>query len=145
MGERRHTEGRDSRRQRRQAPLRIPKRQSQQATKKASPRRTSERHPLSFHVKHLPLMLTNSDNRHLRRCTCFSRIFFRRLFNLINHNQRSSHISARKLELDLIRYFSAKKIDCFLCRFNFRLRFFCLIRNDFTVFFYIRKTQLRKR
>ena len=37
MGERKHTEGRDSRRQRRQAPLRIPKRQSQQATKKASP------------------------------------------------------------------------------------------------------------
>ena len=89
-------------------------------------------------MKHLPLMLTNSDNRHLRRCTCFSRIFFRRLFNLINHNQRSSHISARKLELDLIRYFSTKKNDRFLCRFNFRLRFFCLIRNEFTVFFYIR-------
>ena len=69
-------------------------------------------------------MLTNSDNRHLRRCTCFLRIFFRRLLNLINHNQRSSHISARKLELDLIRYFSAKQIDRFLCRFNFRLRFF---------------------
>ena len=45
----------------------------------------------------------------------------------------------------LTRQEPAKKIDRFLCRFNFRLRFFCLIRNEFTVFFYIRKTQLRKR
>ena len=86
-------------------------------------------------LKKRPLMLTNSDNRRLCRCACFSRIFFRRLLILSITTSVLPHISARKLELDLIRYFSTKKIDRFLCRFNFRLRFFCLIRNEFTVFF----------
>ena len=47
MGERKHTEGRDSRRPKRQAPLRIPKRQGQPTTSRASPPPARDTRPCS--------------------------------------------------------------------------------------------------